>query len=223
MKNFFLKKIPLFISIFYFYFLLYIRKLTSAEYEFFILRNFVKKNNVVLDIGSNIGRYTFELSSIVGCKGTVYSFEPMHRSFLILLSLTYLSGKKNIIPINLAISNKTNKIIMEEQSSPSNNYLFDTNTESKITHKPSKNNLGTYSVKIDDLNIKEKISFIKIDCEGAELDVLKGAINLIKKNKPIIMVENNSNKLVGFLSKLRYQPKKIKTKSRNFIFIYKKK
>jgi FkbM family methyltransferase len=218
MLDFFLK-IPLFISIFYFYLLLKFKKLVSSEYEFYILKNFVKKNDCVLDIGSNIGRYTFQLSTLVGKNGFVYSFEPMQRSFLILSSLLYLSNIKNIIPINLAISNKTKKILMQEQSSLSKNYLFNTNTESKIVNKILKNSFFKYSLKIDDLNIKEKISFIKIDCEGHEIQVLFGAKKLIKKNKPILLVENNSKKLGIFLKKLNYIESKINIKSRNVIFV----
>ena len=43
-------------------------------------------------------------------------------------------------------------------------------------------------IKIDDLNYKN-VSFMKIDVEGAELLVLKGAINTIKNSRPIIMIE----------------------------------
>lgn len=222
MRSFFLVKITLFISIFYFYFLLKFKKLVSSEYEFYILKNFVKKNDSVLDVGSNIGRYTFQLSSLVGKNGLVYSFEPMHRSFLILSSLIYLSGIKNIIPINLAISNNTKKILMQEQSSPLKNYLFDTNTGSKIVKKINKASFYKYSFKIDNFNIKEKISFIKIDCEGHEIEVLSGAMKLIKKNKPILLVENNSNQLKFFLKKNNYIEKKLNIKSRNTIFINKK-
>ena len=222
MIKFLIFKLPLFLSVLYFYFLLKVKKLNSNEYEFKILHNFIKKKDVVLDIGSNIGRYTFKLSSLVGEKGIVYSFEPMPKSFLILSSLLYLSEKKNVIPINLAISNKTKKIIMDQKSSKSKNFLFDTNTESKIINKFTKKSLFRYSFRIDDMNIKEKVSFLKIDCEGHELEILMGASNLIKKNKPIILVENNSKALFVFLKKLNYQPKKSKITSRNVIFVPKK-
>ena len=153
MRSFFLVKVTFFISIFYFYFLLKFKKLVSSEYEFYILKNFVKKNDSVLDIGSNIGRYTFQLSLLVGKNGLVYSFEPMHRSFLILSSLLYLSGIKNIIPINLAISNNTKKILMQEYSSPLKNYLFDTNTGSKIVKRINKASFFKYSFKIDNFKV----------------------------------------------------------------------
>lgn len=145
----------------------------------------------------------------------------MQRSFLILSSLLYLKDIKNVILINLAASNKTKKILMQEQSSSIKNYLFDTNTESKIVDKVIKNSFFKYSIKIDDLNIREKISFIKIDCEGHETEVLYGAIKLIKKNKPILLVENNSKKLSLFLNKLKYVKKIVNIKSRNVIFINK--
>ena len=43
--------------------------------------------------------------------------------------------------------------------------------------------------KLDDLKLENPISFIKIDVEGHEIEVIQGAIKVIKKNKPILLVE----------------------------------
>ena len=43
--------------------------------------------------------------------------------------------------------------------------------------------------KLDDLKLENPISFIKIDVEGHEIEVMQGAIKIIKKNKPILLVE----------------------------------
>ena len=71
------------LGIFFFYDQLRKKKLKSAEPEFDILKKFLKKNENVIDIGANIGRYSFELSSLVGKNGTVYAFEPILRNYLI--------------------------------------------------------------------------------------------------------------------------------------------
>lgn len=222
MIKFIKDKIITLASIIYFFSLLKKNKLKSSEYEFGILKKFVKKNDFVIDIGSNIGRYTFKLSSLVGKKGFVYSFEPMDKSFFILSSLIYLSGKKNILPIKIAISNFTRKVKMIPSSSKISNFIFDTKTESKIINRSQKNYEYNYSIKIDDLNILEKIKFIKIDCEGHEFEVLSGAINLIKKNNPTILVENNSNLVKKFLEKLNYNSVQFNVVSRNMLFVKKK-
>jgi len=79
-----------------------------------------------------------------------------------------------------------------------------------------------YSIKLDEIKINKKISFIKIDCEGFELEVLQGAKSIIKKNKPAILVEQNNNKVVKFILSLGYKEVIGKKKSRNKLFAHKK-
>ena len=73
--------------------------------------------------------------------------------------------------------------------------------------------------KLDDLNIK--FQFIKIDTEGYELPIIKGAIKSIKKNNPIILLEvnKNFNKIKKILSRMGYQTYLYNTKSKKFIRI----
>jgi FkbM family methyltransferase len=217
----FFKKTFFFIGIIYFSFLLKLKKLVSREGEFFILRKFVKKNQITIDIGANIGRYSFELSNIVGKKGLVYAFEPMHKSYLTLLALIIMNDIKNIIPFNLALSDKSSFVRMIEFSSlGKKSYIFSTQTESRIVNN-KKNSIIKHSIKLDDLKIKKKISFIKIDCEGSEMKVLKGGKNLIKVNKPVLLVENLDNKIPKYLKSFGYKEFFNNKKSRNKIFIHK--
>ena len=75
--------------------------------------------------------------------------------------------------------------------------------------------------KLDDLNIK--FQFIKIDTEGYELPIIKGAIKSIKKNNPIILLEvnKNFNKIKKILSRMGYETYLYNTKSKKFIRIKK--
>ena len=60
-----------------------------------------------------------------------------------------------------------------------------------------KNSNGVFSfVPLDSIGIKEKIDLIKIDVEGAEIDVLMGALKTLKKNKPLVVIESFTNKAV---------------------------
>jgi len=200
-------------------------KLTSKEREFSILKYLIKKNSNVIDVGANIGRYTFRLAKIVGPKGKVYSFEPMPRSSLILNFLIFLYDVKNIIFFSTALGNKTEKILMKESYTFQNeDFIFDTNTQSQIVKENNKliNSYFRYSLKIDDIKIIDKISFIKIDTENFEYEVLYGAKKLIKKNKPVILMENNSKKAINFLKKFHYIEKEIFKNSRNKIYLHKK-
>jgi FkbM family methyltransferase len=216
------RKIQSLISVIYFHTQDYFNRLSSTEQEFYSLKKWICKGDVVIDIGSNIGRYSFALSKIVGPNGHVYSFEPLTRIFFILSALTYLGNYRNITLINAAVGEAFGIVnIPENWTPPKNNYIFHTNTASKISHLDGSTNPNTKAVnsrrclKLDDINIVEKIKFIKIDVEGLEYAVLKGAKNLILRDRPIILAESNDPLVAVFLAELGYKESKEFPKSRN--------
>jgi len=231
------KKKELFKSVFYFFNLLKKKKLTSSEKEYFILNKIVKKNENVIDVGANIGRYTFKLSSIIGKKGTVFSFEPVSRIYLILISLIFLKDSRNVIPLNLALSNRSSFLYvspLKTSSKKKKSFKYDTYTASKILKNFIPN---TYAMKLDDLPFLKKISFIKMDCEGYELEVIEGAKNLLKKHKPNLLIEfteegllmsfehkhyGKKRRIINLLKNLGYEDINLKFKSRNKLFVHKK-
>ena len=82
-----LPKIASILSILYLYFLIKNKKLKSNEIEFNFLKKIVKKKSNVIDIGANIGRYSFMLQRIISTNNICYSFEPNPRIFFIMNSL----------------------------------------------------------------------------------------------------------------------------------------
>ena len=152
-----LEKLNFFLGIIFFYNQLKKKKLVSSEPEFYILKNFIKKNDNVIDIGANIGRYSFELSSIVSENGTVYAFEPILRNYLTFISLIFVHGIKNIVPFNIALSDETKLLKMNEvKTSIRKKVLFNTYTASKV-HKEG--SLTQYSIKLDSLKIKKNLIY----------------------------------------------------------------
>ena len=59
-------------------------------------------------------------------------------------------------------------------------------------------------VTIDSLQL-EKLDFIKLDVEGYEVNAIKGMINLLKKDKPMLWIEDNTHTAVPFLEQLGYK------------------
>ena len=171
----------------------------KREYKtMMIFKEIIKKNFNIIEVGAHIGFVSQFLSKLVGKKGRVFLFEPA------LNNLKYLKKnilkKENIKLFKIAASNKAGVqffydeyLTGQNSSLVKNFYRYQKNLRNSI--KVSK--VRKYKVqtnKLDNILIDQKIDFIKIDVEGHELEVLLGSLKLIKKNKPMFMVEIQSNK-----------------------------
>ena len=150
-----------------------------------IIKQEIKKGDVVLDIGANIGYYTLLMADMVGTDGKVFAFEPEPYNFELLRKNIEINVCKNVILERKAISNYNKK---------SNLYLSKDNTgmhrlnESKYCEKYIEVNV----IKLDDYfynnELINKIKFIKIDVEGSELDVLQGMESILENNNQITIL-----------------------------------
>jgi len=151
-----------------------------GEYETQIMKNHIKKGDVVIDVGANIGYFTLLYSRLVGEKGKVIAFEPEPKNFELL--------KKNI-----EINNYDNVIIEQKAVSDSNGtlnlFLADNMANHKIYQLSESydKSIPIESVILDDYlkehNLTDKINFIKIDVEGAEYNVFNGMKSVIAQSK----------------------------------------
>lgn len=153
-----------------------------SNYEsdnFLIIKNVVKTGDHVIDIGAHIGLMSVVLGKIVGNNGKVYSFEPSPLTFSILKETIKLNKLTHIIsPINKAVSISNGEIQF--------NADFENVSNSIVLYENNKNHkkISVTTTTIDSFIIKENINilnFIKIDAEGVELDVLKGAKETLKR------------------------------------------
>ncbi|MEK6889286.1 MAG: FkbM family methyltransferase [Nanoarchaeota archaeon] len=149
-----------------------------------VMRAFVKPGQITLDIGANIGVYSLLLAKLVGKKGKVYSFEPDGDNFRTLVKNTKLNRYENVVFIKKAVSDKTGRIKL---------YLSEWN---KGDHRIYPSDENRESVEIESISLddffrvnKEKISFIKIDTQGAEALLFKGGKKFFKDKKPIVFLE----------------------------------
>ncbi|MEX0921059.1 MAG: FkbM family methyltransferase [Candidatus Pacearchaeota archaeon] len=175
------------------------------------IRRFIQNNSVILDIGANIGNHAIYFGKILKAK-RIYCFEPQKEAFNILKRNIHLNDlEKNIVAYNEGLGNKNSKGRIKERQK--NNLGGSSIEESKK---------GELKIKrLDSLNIKEKVSFIKIDVEGFEKEVLKGGQNFIIDNKPIVWIEvdkNNQFFVLKYFKKIGY--KRIKDDNlKNWLFI----
>ncbi len=164
-----------------------------------------KQGDIVIDIGANIGRYTIISSKRVGTKGKVVAIEAHPGNFEILNRNIKLNQLTNIIPLNYAAYSKETKIKLYVPDEESGYTIYHTLME-RTGKKFVEVNANTldYLLQLNEIR-QEEVKWIKIDVEGAELEVLKGATNVLSKSKDIaLLIEvhglNNYRPVVEFLS-----------------------
>ncbi len=155
-----------------------------------VMAGLVKEDAVVLDIGANIGIQSLRLSRMVGSKGKVYAFEPIPYTRGLLEKNISLNAAANItvFPYALGDINETVTIRFSEQT--------DNLGAVTLRNGDGKGNLQVDVRRGDELIAEhhiERISFIKIDVEGFEWKVLKGLSGTIRAQRPMIILEWDTN------------------------------
>ncbi len=153
-----------------------------------ILKEYVKPGDVVIEAGANIGSETLILSKLVGNSGMVYGFEPSPYVFDRLKINIQINELQNVKAYDVALGEDDKMITFNIfpkgycNSGMSSKYL-ETSVTKKIDVKQQ--TLDTF---IAENNIN-KVSFLKMDIQGAELDLIKGASKTLEKFHPIIFSE----------------------------------
>ena len=189
----------------------------TDEIIFNEIKNLIKPNSIVLDLGANFGQMSILWSK---CKPNVkvYAFEASKYVYKILKKNVEINSA-NVEPINVLVGNDSNNEQLIEKSQLRNYSTYGTERIEKINKKDSKSSEKIKAIKIDDINFNQEISAMKIDVQGYDLDALKGSEKTILKHKmPIIFEyeEKFADKLnytfkdfENFITKINY---KIKTK-----------
>ena len=156
----------------------------------------IKEGQIVLDIGANIGYYTLIFANLVGKKGHVFAFEPEPDNFDVLKKNVETNNYKNTTTENLAVSNKIGNIkLYLSKSNVGQHKIF----PSKMTSDDYVNvNVTTIDEYFKLSDLYDKISFIKIDVEGAEMGVLQGMDNLLEKNRLTLLMEFDPKLMIEY-------------------------
>lgn len=139
-----------------------------------VLTDIIKELNpsgIFIDIGANIGYYSFLASKHFGKRGKIFSFEPSYREYIRLVKGIHKNKLVNIIPFNACLSNFTGDLIMDiEESHTGLNkiQIIDSNclSTNRVSVFKLDDIIGLFQLKCIDL--------IKIDVEGAEYLVILG-------------------------------------------------
>jgi FkbM family methyltransferase len=150
-----------------------------------------KMGDIVVDVGAHIGRYSIISSKRIGQNGKVVAIEAHPHNFEILNRNIKLNKLTNIITLNHAVYSKATKIKLYTRGQQLGHTIYNT----IITDRAKKEdgfvdiNANTLDNLLQQNGINE-VNWIKIDVEGAEFEVLKGAHNILSNSKDIaILIE----------------------------------
>ena len=176
-----------------------------SEIELSLMLKFIMKDDVVFDIGANIGAFTVPFAKKVGDFGEVYSFEPQKLIYEILNENVNKNKLKNVKVFNIGVGKKEEELELNDidYSKVGNFGGVSFKYESSSFTKNIKNKKYKVKVKnLDQLTEIKKCNFIKMDVELMELEILTGGKKFLKKFRPILWIENHElypNKINKFL------------------------
>jgi len=145
-----------------------------------IYQNKLKKHKTAIDVGAYIGTHTLPMSSL--CK-KVYSFEPNPALFSILKSNIKTNNIENVVYLPTALSDKNGMEEMDCRMSGTSRFRHLIKKHRGFVEKVVCKRLDDLLPEVNDC------CFMKIDCEGAEFQVLEGAVDFIDRNRPTIVIE----------------------------------
>lgn len=163
--------------------ILFMQKLNEA-YELEIFKKILKPGMNVVDIGANFGLYSIMASRLVTEEGHVFSFEPEPSTYKVLENKLSRLDLKNVSLYNQALSNKegTEKLYFDEGNVGGHSFSEKNIYKGNNYHEVSTNTLDNF---FEDT----KVDLIKIDTQGAEGLVFSGGLKILKRDKPIILLE----------------------------------
>lgn len=168
-----------------------------------LLARLLGPGNVVVEVGANIGSHTIGLAKAVGPKGRVFAYEAQRGIHQMLCANAALNGLLNIEAYHGAISDENGHVMMPEIDYSQHDNFGGVNIEAFDKGRPVQKG------RLDDVLHIPRLNLLKVDVEGMEEKVLRGAEKLIKQFLPFIYVENDridqSESLIRYMWSLDYQ------------------
>jgi FkbM family methyltransferase len=158
----------------------------SGHWDRHIIRlvsRYVTPGSLVLDVGASFGLWTIPLGRHVqSLEGLLWSFEPNPDNVRWLVTNIAANNLADVVHVRaeaLGAQARTARLSMTEHGG--GNGALD------VSH--ARDGRVVRVTRLDDLTLPRQVSFIKLDVEGFELEVLRGAINTIKRDRPVIFGE----------------------------------
>ena len=179
----------------------------ALEYNYH-LPQLVRKGDVAIDIGANLGYYTRPLADIVGVEGTVYAVEPVPVIFSVLER--NVRGCRNVHLMNYALGKEECDVEMANDSvaevgyfGTGRNFVSEGALSKSAVRFTARMRRGS-----DLFGGLERIDFIKCDIEGYERVVMPELRTLIERHHPTVLIETDGetrHEIIEMFSEMGYR------------------
>lgn len=148
------------------------------RHSFDLLAEHIVPGSVVIEVGAHIGTHTVRMGQLAGSWGRVYAFEPQRKIYRELHHNLALNGVTNVVALRMAIGSGETRIIEMNPASPGNEGGTGVGAGGDAAELRSLDSFGF-----------ERLSLLKIDVETYENEVLDGALDTIRRNRPVMLIE----------------------------------
>ena len=172
----------------------------------------IREGDTVFDCGANMGIYSCAFGALVGESGRVISFEPQDYAIAELLNNTRLNGFRHVSVEQVCVSDRQGTATLDTSQGE---------VQASIVHdfgrkRAQSVSTATLTMVAERLRI-DRLDLIKMDIEGAELPALIGGAELLRRHRPILVMELTPPQfaeLAGFLTAYDYKPYMFETDGR---------
>ena len=156
------------------------------------LANFLSPGDVFVDIGGHIGYFSMVASLMVGSDGKVVTFEPEWSNYQHILKHIEMNRLTNVVPLPWAVNAKTGVVQLFISGNDGGHAIWDLRTGPYEAGVADMKQKPAFGVALDDVRylFPKPPRMIKIDVEGVEVEVLRGAVGLLaEKNVSFVICE----------------------------------
>lgn len=155
----------------------------------------VGPGDVAVDVGAHIGYFTMRLADAVGARGHVHAFEPVARNAdLLARSIAESRFEARVTLVRAAVSDATGDAVLRVGRDTLNTggaFLG----EAPAGGDDGLNSVRVPTVRLDEAGLRRPVRLVKMDVEGAEPRVVRGALALLRDDRPFIVSEVHPEQL----------------------------
>lgn len=146
-----------------------------------LCKRFLRPGMTAVDVGAHVGYYARLFANLVGMEGRVYAFEPQIDNFIALRR--NCEKFRNVVLSQAAVTDHEHEVLLCESPVGSGSHsLIASRYPLSVKRTPIQ------GISLDSFLKQEQVDLVKIDVEGAELEVLRGAQELIRRQDSLALI-----------------------------------